>query len=122
MADMPVNAPAALWANQVMKPTVFKPPASVTSVANQTSTFHAALLLTMSSHFTTPVITINEMTTSATSVASMDDPAKIHRANARTTSTPMMISLRDKGPSLFNSCAAHVGTSVLALISGGYSL
>ena len=122
MGDMPVIAPAALCANHVMKPTVLKPPASVTSVANQTSTFHAALLLMMSSHCTTPVSTINEMTTSATSVASMNEPPKIHKASARITSTPMITSLRDRPPILLNSCAAHAGTSVPDLISGGNSL
>src|SRR5512143_1639667 len=122
MADKPANAAAALSANQEMNPTVLRPPASVTSVANQTSTFHAALLPVMSFHCTTPVSTISEMTTSATVVGSMNEPPKIHNASARITSPPMINSLRDRPPILPNSCPAHAGTSVPALISGGYSL
>src|SRR5512139_2337434 len=119
MADMPVNALDALSANQEMNPTVLSPPASVTSVANHTSTFHAALLPIMSFHCTTPVSTINEMTTSATVVGSMNAPPKIHNASARSTSAPMIISLRDRRPILPSSCAAQAGTSVPDLISGG---
>ena len=117
---MPVSASAAVSANQPMKPTVFSPPASVTSVANHTSTFQAALLPMMSFHCDDPG-----------EHHQRDDDQRHHRridevaaedpqgAAPGSPAPPMISSLRDTRPILPSSSAAHAGTSVPDLISGG---
>ncbi len=66
----PICAPM-VSANHLTKPTLLRPSASATNVANHASVFHAAEFLTMSSQLTTPNTSISEMTTSAAVVALM---------------------------------------------------
>jgi len=57
--------------NQVIKPVLLSPVASVISEASQKKTFHAALLLTMSSQLMMRSTSINATTLYPTIAASM---------------------------------------------------
>src|SRR5215471_11870462 len=122
ITEYPLIAPAAPPANHLRKPTLFKPSAIVTSVANQTSTFQACLCASTSSHPTMRAITINESTNSATVVALISSPPKIQRPSASKASTAIDTSLKVMRPIFLSSSAAQVVTSGLLLISGGYIL
>jgi hypothetical protein len=85
-------------ANQPTKPTLLSPSASVTSVANQTSTFQAGLLEMTSSKRTTPVSTMAQMTSRATLVGSRSALPKIQSPSAASSRAPTGRKPRNQSP------------------------
>ena len=123
MISVPTEKPdieaAAALANHVRKPTRASPSAMATSVANQTSTFHAVLWPMTSSQVMTRVTIIRHRPISATVVASNCLPPKIHSSSARTASPPIVSSLVEMAPMRTSSSRAHFGASALSLTLGG---
>ena len=115
----PTMLEATPSANHFTKPTLLRPPASATRVANQASVFHAALLAMTSSQLMTPVTSIRQITTSATVVALMKSPPKIHSASASSTSAASVSSRRVMPPIFCSSAAAQRGTSSPLFTPGG---
>jgi hypothetical protein len=96
-----------------------RPPASVISVANQISTFHASVLPMMSSQVTTCVTTIASTTITAAMAGSTTEPPAIHTPRAQTTSTRRVISRREIGPIACSCSLAHRGASGASVMPGG---
>ena len=97
MAKPDIEA-AAILANQDRNPTLARPSAIATRVANQTSTFHAVLWLMTSSQVITRVRIIRHSPMRATVVASNCFPPNIQSSSARMASPPIVSSLRVTAP------------------------
>ena len=95
------------------------PLASVTSVANHTSTLNAVEWPTICSHETTPSPTISTTTIMAVTTGSMWCAAPTHMPRAPRISASSTHSLRLIGPIAVSWSAAQRGAAGASLISGG---